>query len=315
MSSRAKTAVLTGAVVLFALIAVAGVFLLRGAEQTGPLVVIDAGHGGGTSGVGVDGVREEEFNLAIAKKLRSELTRRGYRVIMTRTTDSRVATATIPTWRWVGLKKRLWAFGVNTSLNERAAASHSDLQSRVDIANAANADVFVSVHNNASRKPEIRGTQTFAARGDKAGRALAASIQDGVVARTSSENHGAGGSGFYVCRWTNMPAVLVECGYFTNAEDVAALKSPRYQARVAEGIADGIDRWRISYPLTAKEPQIAAENPVALAAAVSAKAHPDGGGVAVVMPADQPALGPPASALAALLGAPLLLSERATLPT
>lgn len=295
--------------VLLVLAALGALLLLRPAPTHGPLVVVDAGHGGTFGNTGVDGVKEQDLNLAIAKRLRKKLLARGYRVIMTRATDAQVAQGIIPGWRYLGMRDRAWAYTVDKTLAKRPAALRSDLQARVDIANKAGADVFVSVHNNAAGDASMRGTESYAYRGDVPGKALAASVQDAVIARTGSLNRGSHATALYVCRWTNMPAVLVEGAYFTNADDAAALKSSSFQNRIADGIVDGLDRWFISYPLRESEPQLKADDSEGLACAISSAAYPGGSRVAVLLPATATALGPSAATLAAKLGGPLLLTS------
>lgn len=315
MTDRTIKLALRSAAALLVAGAVFGAFLLlRPAAPHGPLVVVDAGHGGEFSSTGVGGLKENDLNLAIAKRLRKKLIARGYRVIMTRTSGSNVAKDTIASWSYVGAKGRTWAFGIPKTSSPQSAASQGDLQARVDIANQAGADVFVSVHNNASGDASMRGTETYASRGDAPGQALAASVLDAVVTRTGSPNRGAHGSGLYVCRWTNMPAVLVEGAYFTNEQDAKELKSAKFQDRLADGIAEGIDHWFASYPPRAKEPQRAGPDSVSLACAVSSAAYPKGSQVVVVLPAETTALGPAAATLAAKLGAPLLLTTRTGVP-
>ncbi len=306
--------VVIAAIVGVAVTALAIFFVMRATAPSGPLIVVDAGHGGEYSNTGVDGIRENDINLAIAKKLRKELTSRGYRVIMTRTSKKKVAEGLIPNWRWNGEAGRLWWFGDEKTPDESAALNRSDLQARVDIANEANADVFVSIHNNASKDPAMRGTETFAYRGDEPGKALATSVVEAIGARSGIPARGSAGSGLYVCRWTNMPAVLVEGAYFTNAEDAKQLKSGRFQQSLAEGIADGIDRWFVSYPLKPVEPQVTGVDAPALAAALSVAAYPKGAPVAVVMPSKSSVLGASAATLAAKNGAPLLLADDKALP-
>ena len=308
-------AALLGAVLVAG--AVAGWFLwLRPDPPQGPLVVIDAGHGGSyTANETPDGLKESDVNLAIAKRLRKKLTERDYRVIMTRTSDDDVAEKTVPSWRYVGDADRMWAYGIDKTSAARTAALDSELQARVDVANRAGADVFVSIHNNASDDTALRGTETYSFRGDAPGKALADSVHDAVIAKTGNDSHGSRESGLYVCRWTNMPAVLVEGAYYTNADDAKALRTPDYQDRIAEGIADGLDRWFASRPLREIERQVAGPHPEALASAVSSAAFPEGAKVAVVLPAENTALGPSASALALVLDAPLFSTSAPSVST
>ncbi|MDP1792779.1 MAG: N-acetylmuramoyl-L-alanine amidase [Acidimicrobiales bacterium] len=300
--------------VVVALLVVAGVVarqvLVRfTAEPDGPLVAIDAGHGGSFNNVGIGGIQEEDINLAMAKRLRKVLLGRGYRVVMTRSEDANVAEKPIPSWRYLGAPGKAWGYGIDPTPSKRPLPLKSDLQARVNIANRAGADVFVSVHNNATRDSTTRGTETYAYRRDVPGMALAASVQDAITASTGNQSRGSHGSGLYVLRWTNMPAVLVEGAYLTNQQDADLASSAAYQRKLAEGVADGLDRWFASHPLRKAEPQLAADAAASLATTVSAASYPEGAKVAVVLTDKSTSLGPTAAALAASHRAPLLLAS------
>jgi N-acetylmuramoyl-L-alanine amidase len=300
---------IAGAVLLVAGAAAGAYFLLRPKAPQGPLIVIDAGHGGSFNNTGIGGIQEEDVNLAMAKRLRKVLVRRGYRVIMTRTEDTDVAEKPIPSWRYLGAPGKTWGYGIDPAPSSRKLPLKSDLQARVNIANRAGADVFVSVHNNATGDSTTRGTESYAYRRDVPGLALASSVQDAMIARTGSQSRGSNGSGLYVLRWSNMPAILVEGAYLTNQQDADLASSTAFQKKLAEGIADGIDRWFTSYPLRKIEPQLAADDSASLATTVSAAVYPDGSKVAVVLTEESTALGPSAAALAASHDAPLLLAS------
>jgi N-acetylmuramoyl-L-alanine amidase len=301
---------LLGVAMLVAAAAVGAYLLLRPTAATGPLVVIDAGHGGTHTGTEENGLREQDVNLQIAQRLRKQLIARGYRVLMTRTTDASVTEKTLPSWLLVTTKgTRHWAFALHRSLSAAQASRSSDLQARADIANAAGADVFVSIHNNSSPDSTVRGSETYAYSGDVPGQALAASVLDAVLARTGAQSRGSHTAGLYVCRWTNMPAVLVECAYLSNPQDAKSAASGSYQDRIAGGVADGIDRWFVSYPLRKAKAQISAPDSASLAVAVSVAGYPRGANSVVILPAETTALGPSAVALAAARKAPLLLAS------
>ncbi len=300
---------IAGAVLLVAGAAAGAFFLLRPKAPPGPLIVIDAGHGGSFNNTGVGGIQEEDVNLAMAKRLRKVLLRRGYRVMMTRTEDVDVADKPIPSWRYLGAPGKTWGYGIDPAPSGRKLPLKSDLQARVNIANRAGADVFVSVHNNATGNSTARGTETYAYRRDVPGLALAASVQDAMTARTGAQSRGSHGSGLYVLRWSNMPAVLVEGAYLTNQQDADLASSKTFQQKLAEGIADGIDRWFTSYPLRKIEQQFAADDTASLATTISAAVRPEGSKVAIVLTDQSTALGPAAAALAAKYSAPLLFAS------
>jgi N-acetylmuramoyl-L-alanine amidase len=218
-----------------------------------PLVAIDPGHGGGDVGAigripagtvtglpsrGAQGGKlyEKDVNLDIARRLNDILVARGYPTLMTRTIDKGAGDAPYRT--------------------ERA-----DLRKRVAMANAAGADLFISIHANAA-PARFHGTETyrFYATGT-AGRLLARSIHQEVVFRNGLADRGVKTAGFYVLKYTSMPAVLLETGFVTNRNEAQLLAQPEFRARIAEGLGAGIDRYvREGGPVEAGE--TAAPEPV-----------------------------------------------------
>lgn len=233
-----------------ALLAAAGC-ALRGAgdvPNSGPAIVVDAGHGGQFTNHTASGLREEELNLDIAVRLAKLLESRGYRVIMTRKDGGDMGAGDIPTWGRSTEAIGGWELALDWPVDRRTLAIRRDLQARCNIANEARAAVLVSIHNNASTDPRVQGSETFAGQGDEPGLALAASIVDSVSTRAGTVNRREHESGLYLCRFTDCPAVIVEGAYLTNAEDARRLKRGRFRQHIAEGIADGLDRWFASYP-------------------------------------------------------------------
>lgn len=169
-------------------------------------VVIDPGHGGIDPGaIGIGGLREVDVLWPISMEVRSILERQGVRVVLTRTTDRTV-----------------------------------ELEPRVQIANNANADVFVSIHANAisMQRPDVNGVETFFA--SPSGQVLAQTIQNSIVEMTGMRDRGAKSARFYVIRNTTMPAALVEVGFVTGAEDAPRLRDPQFRSLMARAIARGI---------------------------------------------------------------------------
>lgn len=181
----------------------------------GKTVVLDPGHGGAQAGAFYYGVREADVNLAIALKLRDKLAAAGARVVMTRATDQLAAPPRI--------------------------AIAAELQARVDIAKAVDADIFVSVHSNAHDKEETNGAITFYAPGRPTD--LARAIQEGLILETGAVNKGVRPANFYVLRNSDIPAVLVEVGFMSNRTECSRLADPAYQEEAASGIFKGIVRY------------------------------------------------------------------------
>lgn len=187
----------------------------HGTSETAPTVsiipqdytiVIDPGHGGDRPGACYEGIMEKDIDLAVSLKLVSILQNQGFQVIMTRSTD------------------------VEIGLYERA-----------DLANAAGADVFVSLHSNAAEnRPDYQGIYTYYHPSSNRGARLAQAIQTPLCQITGGIDRGIKDADFVVLRETDMCAVLVEMGFMTNHEELMNLTDDGYQQLLAQGIAQGI---------------------------------------------------------------------------
>lgn len=178
----------------------------------GKVIVIDPGHGGSNPGAIANNVREADNNLAVSLKLRDQLAQAGAKVIMTRVTDRTVAT--------------------------EGSSLGSELQARVDIAEANHADIFISIHSNSNPDTSIAGTMTFYPNAKTP--ALANAIQRELIKKTGAVDKGVAPETFYVLRNTSMPGVLVEMGFVTNRQEADQLKSDAYRERIAQGIYNGV---------------------------------------------------------------------------
>src|SRR5712671_7379984 len=178
-------------------------------------VVIDAGHGGHDRG-GIAGQRVDEktMNLDVAQRLKAVLQSYGYRVVMTRDSD-----VFIP------------------------------LGTRVAIANSYRDAIFVCIHFNAARRGGASGIETYFYSRDSL--ALASAIHHYVVGGAPSGSRGVRRRGYYVLRKTNIPAVLVECGFLTNPNEAGYAQNASYRQKLAEEIAAGVrGRNSVGSPLS-----------------------------------------------------------------
>ncbi|CAA9250193.1 MAG: N-acetylmuramoyl-L-alanine amidase [uncultured Chloroflexi bacterium] len=204
------------------------------AALAGRVIVLDPGHGGPDPGaVRREGETTEKFvNLEVAQRLRQLLAAAGARVIMTREQDTRPVApgAAAPPG------------------NER-----EDLEARVQIANAANADLFISLHADVLPNPEKGGAAVFW--GPRTGytypgerpeelvqrsRELSHAVLWHLVAKTGVVERGAEPANFYVLGSTRMPSILVEMATLTNLAEAVFLTGEGFQRRIAEGIFNGI---------------------------------------------------------------------------
>lgn len=248
---------------LSAVVLALAVFLTAPGAALAALVYIDAGHGGPYRAGSLNGITEKDANLWIGLQLSDRLRAYGYRVGMTRTTDTAVELGDIPTWNWNSTYSG-WDFAKDGRTG--GDPPKDDLQARVNKANQAGADVFVSIHNNAGGGT---GTETYCSRGNPLEQQLATYIQDAVVKEVGTYDRGAFLKDFYVIRWTNMPAVLVECAFYDNASDAALLKSDWWRGRFATGIAKGVRRFLDTKPFTQVYPRLSGNDRFATAAAIS----------------------------------------------
>lgn len=186
-------------------------------------VAVDPGHGGYDGGARArdSGVWEKALTLQIAQQVEVALSERGAAVVLTRTED--------------------------ICLSEDGsgkARKRADLQKRLDIAGEAGADVFLSIHLNEYRDRAENGPQVFYQQGADAGRLLAGALQESLVAALQpAKVRKANAGDYYVLRNTSLPAVLVECGFLSNAEEEKKLLDEGYQRRIAQAVADGLESW------------------------------------------------------------------------
>lgn len=182
--------------------------LVRPSEKYNQIVVLDAGHGGSDSGAVGNGITEKAINynqaMALYKLLEADP---QIKVYMTRETD------VYPT-----------------------------LQFRTALANEIEADLFISIHNN-SASPSIRGAETlyYPSATDTRGKQVAQVVQNALVNKCGMINRGIKArSDLYVLRTSNMPAILIETGFVSNAEEALLLNNPTFNSKWATAIYESI---------------------------------------------------------------------------
>ncbi|RKD24034.1 hypothetical protein BEP19_06395 [Ammoniphilus oxalaticus] len=175
-------------------------------NKDGFLIVLDAGHGGSQPGAtGVSGNPEKDLTLSVTNYLAEELKAYSeFQVILTRPGDTTV-----------------------------------QLAERVQIANNAQADVFVSIHGNSIKdKPQVQGTETYYYTAQS--KAFANVLHKHLVKATEFRDRGVKVAGFVVIKQTKMPSVLLELGFMSNAAENAQMQDPIFQQRVAKALAEAI---------------------------------------------------------------------------
>ncbi len=172
---------------------------------------------GGTRGV-VTGVPEYQLTLDVALKLQSELTARGYTVVMCRTSND-----------------------VNISNAERA-----------EIANKAGAGAFLRLHGNGAGSADASGAETLAPSASNPycgaiasqSQALSKAVLNGLCAESGAKNRGVKiADNMSGINWSRVPVTIVEMGYMTNPAEDQAMQDPSYQSKLAKGMADGVDAY------------------------------------------------------------------------
>lgn len=116
----------------------------------------------------------------------------------------------------------------------------NDLSAIVDASNAFGAQLFLSIHCNAAENRSAQGTETFAINADGAGAILAQKIQRQIVDNLGTVDRGVKTAGFYVLRYTDCSAVLVETAFISNPEDEMLLADPQKRDEFARAIARGV---------------------------------------------------------------------------
>lgn len=203
-----------------------GVKAAQGEVTLKKTVIIDAGHGEFDGGaVSVDGTSEKDINLIIAKKVADSLTLLGYEVYMTREDD--------------------------TALDEDKESKiqtrkKSDMQKRLSLINSGDYDICVSIHLNKFTTSVPNGAQVFYGVKNENSKPLAEAIQKSIKEKIQSYNERVvkkGTKQTYLLYNATIPMVIVECGFISNTEELARLKSNEYQTKIALCIAGGINDY------------------------------------------------------------------------
>lgn len=200
----------------------AGYVMSRHVEMKKRVVVIDAGHGGNDPGkIGVNNALEKEINLIIAKELKKDLEAADIEVIMTREEDSGLYDA--------------------DSKNKKA----QDMKRRCALIDETKPSITVSIHQNSYHEEYVKGAQVFYYGQSDAGKKLAETIQEQLVQSLDKENSrkAKANESYYLLRKTEIPTVIVECGFLSNWEEAALLTDEHYQQKVAWAVHMGILKY------------------------------------------------------------------------
>lgn len=178
-------------------------------------LVLDAGHGGEDGGaVSLTGVPESQINLAITLRMEALMAFCGTPTQLLRREDI-----------------SLYSEGA-ASLREKKV---SDLHNRVEEIQREENTVLVSIHQNSFPQGKYHGTQVFYAP-TEGSQVLAEGVQQAVQTALQPDNQRQAKEipqEVYLMNHITCPAVLVECGFLTNPEEEAMLRTPEYQTKLA----------------------------------------------------------------------------------
>lgn len=183
-----------------------------------PVIIIDAGHGGADPGkVGTKGTLEKDINLNIALYLKEILESQDITVLLTREKDMDLAT-------------------------DSANFKSSDMKNRVSFIHENNADMVISIHQNSYTDPQVYGAQCFYHTPSEDSKILASYLQKQIINSTSQTKirEIKGNKDYYLLKHSDVPTVIVECGFLSNPQEEQLLLQENYQRKMAWAIHLGI---------------------------------------------------------------------------
>ncbi len=236
---KVKRKIISGAILAgTAMLAFSAVYIFRSGEKADivpasvnyekqkPVIILDAGHGGMDGGCSsADGVAEKGINLNILLTLRDMLKINGYDVIVTRDTDTSIHDK-----------------GIEGIANQKS----SDMDNRLEIFNSTPNAICISIHQNQFTDPKYSGAQMFYSDSNNGNESLAKTLQSKFCEYLQPDNTREiklCGKELFLCYFSENPTVMVECGFLSNPEEAALLKTEEYQQKVAFTILSGINEY------------------------------------------------------------------------
>ena len=226
-------------IILITATAVAAVFItavflcvqiLNGAQSVSAFsaremrLVLDAGHGGIDGGVvgSETGKKESDINLSITLYLKEVLEDMGFEITLTRKTEAGLYGA--PT---KGFKRR-------------------DMESRKEIIEKVQPALVLSIHQNYYPSKTLRGGQIFYNKANENSQKLAEILQtqvNNLYAKEGVKSRKEQAGQYYMLECTPYPAVIIECGFLSNAQDEKLLLSPAWEKEFSHAIAAGVTEY------------------------------------------------------------------------
>ena len=182
-------------------------------------VVLDAGHGGSDPGkVGINGALEKDLNLQITMRIKEMLEKKGIQVVLTRQTDEMLCQA-------------------NASNRKQ-----EDMKRRVELINEAKPFLAVSIHQNSYTDLQVLGAQVFYYSESEEGKKMAECMQNALLeADPDNTRQAKANDSYYLLKRTQVPTIIVECGFLSNPLEAEKLKTKEYQETIANAIVNGIE--------------------------------------------------------------------------
>lgn len=189
------------------------------------VILIDPGHGDFDSGaISKSGLLEKDVNLSISLKLKNELNKKGYLVLMTRETDK----------------------GLYSNEGSLRGKKYDDLNTRCKMKNESNCDMFISIHQNFFKDGSCKGAQVWYSKCEES-KILSKIIMKNFKTDLDEKNHREekpARNDYKILRcYYNIPSVIVECGFLTNYNDEKKLKDEKYQQKIAESLAKSVSEY------------------------------------------------------------------------
>jgi len=189
-------------------------------------IIIDAGHGGEDGGAqSSSGITEKYINLAISEKVNDIFRFFGYETIMTRKDDSMC---------------------YDDSCNTIRQKKVKDIKNRMNIIEENPNSVFLSIHQNHYSGSDSFGTQVFYSQNNEKSEILAQCIQSTIVTDIQQDNKRTilpSGDEIYLLYHSNIPSVMVECGFLSNEQEAIKLNTEEYQSTMAFEIFKGTQKY------------------------------------------------------------------------
>lgn len=198
-------------------------------SSNAPTIIIDAGHGGEDGGAVIDSnIVEKDINLTISTKTNDILSFFGFNTQMVRNTDILVYGEDAKTQR----QKKI-----------------SDLKYRLNLMQDYDNCLYLSIHQNKYEDSRIWGAQTFYSPNDTKSPILAEFIQSSIISLIQPTNNRVikkTGTNVFIIYNATKPAVMVECGFMSNDDELSKLKDNKYQNQMSFSISNGILNYYFS---------------------------------------------------------------------